>query len=496
MRSPWVRWAFWGGVLVMTAALLLSQRERLDKAHIALIFLLIVLAGSVHGGRRLSLTIAAAAFLIFNWFFLPPYGTFIIADPFDWLVLIAFIVVSTVAAQIVHRFQVEADTARRRADEVDRLASLGAETLNVARADEALAAIATMIRSTLRLDACRIHTAMQISEAPADDLITWVVQHGRTAARLSDGTTRLFEPDALRAPLEDARVLFLPLSVRNRTVGVLELESDRPIVLDAAQRRFLVAVAYYAALGVERVRLEDEAGHAEALREADRLKDALLASVSHDLRTPLTTIKALAHELSEQGDERALAISEEADRLNRLVADLLDLSRLQGGSLPVRMELTAADDLIGAVVQRVSGALGDRELNVSLDQGGTLLVGRFDLVHAMRILVNLIENAHKYSPPGPAIELSVRSSGGKLIVLVADRGPGVEPGERERIFEPFHRPPSTPSDVGGAGLGLAIARRLAEAQEGTLTYEPRVGGGSCFKLTLPAAELPVPEEVL
>jgi two-component system sensor histidine kinase KdpD len=196
MGTHRLRWIIWGGALAITTLLLLLLRERLDKAHVALIFLLIVLAGSVHGGRRLSLTLAGAAFLIFNWFFLPPYGTFIIADPFDWLVLIAFLVVSTVAAQIVHRLQVEAEAARRRAEEVDRLAALGAETLNVARADEALSAIATMIRSTLRLDACRIHTATQISETPADDLIAWVVQHRRPQPpdRRHDEALRVRQP--------------------------------------------------------------------------------------------------------------------------------------------------------------------------------------------------------------------------------------------------------------------------------------------------------------
>jgi two-component system sensor histidine kinase KdpD len=489
-RTRWLRWMLWASVIAVVTLLLLAVRGRLDKAHVALVYVLVVLAGSVGGGRRLGLALAGAAFLLFNWFFLPPYGTLVIADPLDWLVLIAFLVVSAVATQMLHRLQSEAEAARRRAAEIDRLAALGAETLNVPRADEALAAIAAVVRSTLRVDTCRIHTSAQVAEAPGNDLAAWVVQHGRVAGQLVDGTMRLSESDILGAELGDVQMLLLPLRVRERTVGMVELIHSRPIVLDDAQRRFVAALAYYAALGVERVRLEVEAGHAEALREADRLKDALLASVSHDLRTPLTTIKALAHELSGQGDERALAIGEEADRLNRLVADLLDLSRLQGGALPVRPELTAADDLVGAVVQRVSGALGGRELRVSLANGGTLLAGRFDLVHAMRILVNLIENANKYAPPGTPIELSVGTSKAQLTFTVADRGPGVVSSEWERIFEPFYRPVDTPPDVGGAGLGLAIARRLAEAQSGTLAYEPREGGGSCFILRLPAAELP------
>ncbi len=184
---------------------------------------------------------------------------------------------------------------------------------------------------------CRIHTAPAPPPAGAgpDPLVTWVAESGHAAIRQSDGTVRLTDssqPD--RGRLEEAHGIYLPLRVRDRTVGVLEIGQNRPIVLSPAQWSFLTALTYYAALGVERARLTAEADRAEVLREADRLKDALIASVSHDLRTPLTTIKALAHEMAGT-DDRAIVIEEEADRLNRMVADLLDLSRLQGGALPL-----------------------------------------------------------------------------------------------------------------------------------------------------------------
>ncbi len=472
--------------------LLVSFRGRVDKAHVALLYLLVVLAATLHGGRRLGLTLATVAFLLFNFFFLHPYGTFAIADPLDWLVLLTFLVVSAVAAQMLHRLQVQADVAERRAAEVDRFATLGAETLNVARAEEALTAIASVIRSTLDLEVCRIH--VHPDEGPASDpLVTWVVETGNVAVRQADGTIRLSETSQLDpGRLEEAHEIFLPLRVRDRTVGVLEVGRGHPIVFTPAQWSFLAALTYYAALGVERTRLTAEADRAEVLREADRLKDALIASVSHDLRTPLTTIKALAHDLS-RIDDRAIIIEEEADRLNRLVADLLDLSRIQGGALPISIELNPVDDVVGALMQRVSGVLGGRELKVFLDEGGTLLVGRFDFVHALRILVNLVENAHKYSPVPAPIELTVTRLGEELRFAVSDRGPGVAEEERERIFEPFYRPAATAPDVRGTGLGLAISRRLAELQRGSLTYAPRTGGGSTFTLTLPAADLPTAE---
>jgi two-component system, OmpR family, sensor histidine kinase KdpD len=220
----------------------------------------------------------------------------------------------------------------------------------------------------------------------------------------------------------------------------------------------------------------------------DELKDALLASVSHDLRTPLTTIKARAHEMRIHGDEQAEVIEQEADRLNRIVVDLLDLSRLKAGKLPTDLDLNAVDELLELVVQRVEGVLGKRTLAVQLSPDGDLLFGRFDLGHSVRILVNLVENAHKYAPKDTPIELSACRDGDRIEVRVADRGPGLAATESERAFEPFNRSPDLPPDVGGAGLGLAIARRLAEAQAASLRYEPRAGGGSVFTYSFPAVE--------
>jgi two-component system sensor histidine kinase KdpD len=491
----WAAWVAGFVALAAVTAAMLAFRSRLDKAHTALIYLVVVLAGSVRGGRRLGLALAACAFLLFNWFFLPPYGTFTILDPLDWLVLGIFLIVSVVAAQMLHREQMKAEEARQRAQEVDRLAALGAETLNVARADDALAAISGVIRDTLEVSACRIHVAPhQPEDAEATgSLVAWSLRSGQTVLGHADGTTGLVPEGAtfetgLDSP-SGVRDLLIPLRVRDRTVGVLELTDEQGIKLDQPKRRFLAALAYYAALGVERVRLAAEVGRSEVLREADRLKDALIASVSHDLRTPLTTIKALAHDLRASGDDRAVTIEEEADRLNRLVVDLLDLSRLQAGSVPLHPELNAIDDLLGTLIQRVSGALDNRELRVNLAEGEALLLGRFDLAQSLRVLVNLVENAHKYAAPGTPIEIRAWREDGQVALAVSDRGPGVPAHERERIFEPFYRPPGRPPDVEGAGLGLAIARRLAQAQGGTLTYEPRAGGGSVFTLRLPAADL-------
>ncbi|MFL5538653.1 MAG: ATP-binding protein [Longimicrobiaceae bacterium] len=351
-----LEWAAWLASLAALTAAMAAIRGELDKAHVALAYLLLVLAASARGPRARGFVVALLAFLCFNAVFIPPYGSLAVRDPRDWLVLFTFLAVAGVAAHLVSRVRREAAEARRRAGEVARLSG--------------------------------------------------------------------------------------------------------------------------------------EAGRARALAEADRLKDALIASVSHDLRTPLTTIKALAHDLAEGGDDRAVTIEEEADRLNRFVADLLDLSRLNAGELRVSPEIVAAEDLVGAALQRVSGSAAGREIRVELHPGEPLLLARMDFVQSLRVLVNLLENAHKYAPAGTPVDLGVAAEGERLAFRVADRGPGVPEDERERIFQPFYRHPGAAPDAGGAGLGLSISRRLAEAQGGTLTAEPRPGGGSVFVFTLPAAELP------
>ncbi|MDQ3948725.1 MAG: DUF4118 domain-containing protein [Gemmatimonadota bacterium] len=515
MARPARPWLLWLAALALVTAGLLAVRPSLDKVHVALAYLLLVLGASSRGGRAVGLTLAVVGFFCFNFFFLPPYYTFVVTEPLDWLVLAAFLTTGTVAAQLLTRARSEADVAGRRAAEIDRLSSLGAETLNAGRAEKALAAIADVIRTTLGVARCEIYLrdetrgAVTLAAAvgaeppsPAElavtgsRLVEWVAESGRTVAERVDGATRVGGDGAAlgghgpaAVDLTGARALIVALRVRERTVGVLRIADEEALELDAPRRRFVEALSYYAALGAERVRLVAEAEHAEALRQADRLKDAVLASVSHDLRTPLTTIKALAHDIRADGDERAAIIEEEADRLNRFVADLLDLSRLAGGALTVTPELNAAEDLVGAALQRVGGALRGRMLNASLDTTEPLLLGRFDFVHSLRALVNLIENALKYSPADRPVDVSARRVGDALEFVVADRGSGVPPAERDRIFEPFYRRGGAAPDAGGAGLGLSIARRLAEAQGGSVRCESRGGGGSLFVLSLPAADV-------
>jgi two-component system sensor histidine kinase KdpD len=318
-----------------------------------------------------------------------------------------------------------------------------------------------------------------------------VVQRMPTAATLNEADRSWsdggFDGSALRS-------LWLPLRVRDRIVGVLGASCQTTLALDDTHWRFAHALRFYAALALERVRLVAATEHAEAMRETDRLRNALLASVSHDLRTPLTTIKALAQESVTQRDPElalanALVIEEHADRLARVVSNVLDVTRLRAKTMPVHIEFNTAEDLVGAVARQCAGVLGDHPLERRIDEDGGLLAGSFDFVQSLRVLTNLVENAARYSPPGAPVTLSARRDGAQVVFEVADRGPGVPPLQRERIFEPFYRLPGAAPDIGGTGLGLYIARGLAEAQGGTVTYAPRLPHGSVFTLHLPAIDI-------
>jgi K+-sensing histidine kinase KdpD len=330
-------WVGWIAVFAAVTALLRAFRDGADAVPPVLLYLLVILGGSVGGGRSLGFALTLAGFLSIDLFFQAPFDTFAVGKPLDAVVLMAFLTTAAVTTHLVTAERARAAEAAQRAREV---ASLG----------------------------------------------------------------------------------------------------------------------------------------------------GVLAAVSHDLRTPLTTITALAQAGVARGDPNARAIEEEANRLTQLVADLLDMSRLRGGALPVHPELNTAEDLVGAAVRQTAGLFTDRALETKLDLTEPALVGRFDFVQSLRILSNLLGNAAHHTPPASPVELSVQRQGATLAFAVADRGPGVPTGERDRIFEPFYRPGGARADGGGAGLGLAIARRLAELQGGSIEFAPREGGGSIFTLRLPAAE--------
>jgi two-component system sensor histidine kinase KdpD len=502
-RRDLVPWVVWVALMVVVTVAMVQMRDAMDQVHVVLVYLLIVLGASTSGGRLLAFPLACVAFLLIDYYFQPPYDSIGFNKPLDLVALTAFLVTAVVATDLLVRAQTQAAEAERRAVEIASLARLGSETLSAGRAEDALARIADVIKSTLKVSECAItawdpeqgftaSTRGPTATPERDDaLLRRAIE--RSAAlwvRASGEVIELTDLDQHGpAASDEIQRIIMPLSVQGRPVGLLSVANDSPVELDGAQRRFLDAIAYYASLAADRIRLVAEAEHAEALREADRLKDIVLASVSHDLRTPLTTIKALAQSEALQGNTAGAAIEEQADRLTRLVSDLLDLSRLKGGGFAANPELNTAEDLIGAAVRQTRGLFGDRQLRTIIDLHSPALVGHFDFSQSLRVLCNLLENAARYSPPSQPIELAAKRDGATLVFSVSDRGPGVRDEDLSRIFEPFFRAKNTAPDAGRAGLGLSIARTLAELQGGSVTYMSRPGGGSIFSLHLPATEL-------
>ena len=335
------------------------------------------------------------------------------------MVLAAFLAAAGVTTQLLALARAEGEEARRRAAEIASLSRLGSETLNAPRPSDALGAIAQVVHSTLDVAACEIFewnatderiTTLASAGAPVDEpatraaaILTAARQGAVVIVRPGGNTERIaLDSDDIESSdaITRAVALTVPLRAHTQTVGVLCIDWGRPADLRPSERRFLAVLSYYAALGVDRALLATEAAHVEALREADRLKDMLLASVSHDLRTPLTTIRALAQRLALQGDTTASVIEEQVDRLSRFVGDILDLSRMKSGHFPLQTELNTAEDVIGAVARHTSGLMRGIRLETNVDLGEPALVGRFDFTHTLRVLTNLIENAVRFTPAG------------------------------------------------------------------------------------------------
>jgi two-component system, OmpR family, sensor histidine kinase KdpD len=497
-------WIIWGAILAFVVAVFVTVRASTDVAQIVLTLLLVVIGGSVAGGRPLGFALALLSTELIDYYFQRPFEVLTLPKPLDFVVLLAFCATAFVTTDLLSRARQEAAAADARTREVETLSRLGADTLRFASSEDALSALTALVCRVLEADACRVarkdwRTLDARGTSPFGNEPSAVTEvadlassTGGMAILSGDGAIiqmSVSEFTSAEQALAPARIVALPLYAGETGIGVLVVRKDALLVLDAAQRQLLAAMSYYAAIGIERQRLISEAAYSEALRESQRAKDEVFAVVSHDLRTPLSTIKVLAQTGAKDGDATSIAIVEQADRLARLVSDLLTVSRFRAGDIPLHMELNTAEDLIGAVLRQAEGVRDGRTIDVHIDYESPALVGNFDFVHTLRIVGNLLDNALRHTPPGGTIDIRADRDANHLVLTVADRGPGVADVERSRIFEAFYRPADATRDGGQAGLGLSIARSLAERQGGTVEYEPREGGGSLFILRLPAADV-------
>lgn len=462
------------------------------------LFTVVLLASLLGRGPSIFATVFSVA--NFSFFFVPEYYSFSVANT-EYAItlgvmLLVSILISGLTVQVRHQAQMarqqERQTAalfamNRRLTAALSLEDLLEETVNqVSRSFEGRASLLLPVREG--------ELAVQAGAPLASDddkewsVARWVYRHGHVAGQ---GTETLPE----------VKALYVPLRTAQQTIGVLRLETpraDHP--LDVERLRLLEALGNQVALAIERENLRKQAHEVKVEVEAERLRNALLSSVSHDLRTPLTVIAGSASTLLEgEGEldaqtehELTQTIFEESQRLDRLVHNLLEMGRLQSGEIKINKEWHVLEEVVGCALGHLDTQLKERPVRVLLPPDLPLV--KMDALLMERVFVNLVENAVKYTPPGTTLEISGHLEAKNLVLAIADRGPGLPPGEEEKVFEKFYQ--RAPGHGRGAGLGLAICKSIVEAHGGAIQAGNRPGGGAVFRLTIPLHEVPSFEEGL
>jgi two-component system sensor histidine kinase KdpD len=467
-------------------------RRYLGVSNVALVLLTSVLASAVTYGLWPSLFACLIAALAYNFFFLPPLYTFTIADRENVVALIAFAIVAVVASNLTARIRAEAVVAQRRAKTTEELFLFSRKLASVVSLDDLLWAIAYQIASMLKLHVVLLMpengtVAVRSGYPPEDHLseadlaaAKWCWSNNQPAGRGAD-------------TLPGARRLFLPLRTGRGPVAVVGLDSGQPgPLLTPDQRMLLDALMDQAALAIERVNLADDVDRARLNAETERLRSALLTSISHDLRTPLAAVQGAASSLKSQRDildteaqqELVNTIQEESERLNRFIGNLLDMTRLESGAIVPHAEPIDLSDLAGSALRRASKVLAQHKIEVDLDANLPML--KLDAVLFEQVLFNLLDNAAKYTPPGTAVRLRARREDGAVRIEVADEGPGIPQSDLELVFDKFYRVHAADNKRAGTGLGLAICRGFVEAMGGTIAAANRLDGhGAVFTITFP-----------
>jgi len=436
-----------GAVALVTGAVF-ALRPVAPVLSLGVLYVFAVLPIAIVWGLPWAIGVSIASMLAFNFFFLPPQHTFALRDSENWVALAVYLFTAVVVSELAARARRRADDAEQQQREASLLAEIASHLLEGSNLDDQLDWIGSRVAQILGVGSARIELAP--SRQPREGMSPY------------------------------------PLAVGPTTVGTVYADEHAEADLEV-RRRFLPALASLLAVANERERLTREALEAEALRRSDAVKTAILRAVSHDLRSPLTAIATAVGALRNttlklkpaDREELLETIDLEQARLNRLVANLLEMSRLEAGAAVPAVELWTVDELIRQAVADV--AANGRVLIRGAD---TQLV-RVDAAQIERVLANLLENALKFSPAGSPVQVRVTATRAEVIVRVVDQGPGIPEPELERVFEPFYR---REGGRVGAGLGLAIARGFAQANGARLWAESRPDQGATFALALPAAE--------
>jgi two-component system, OmpR family, sensor histidine kinase KdpD len=493
-------------LVVLAIPVAIGLHDLLGITNVALVFLTAILIGAVLHGLGPSVLACLLATLAYNFFFLPPLYTFTIADPENVVALFFFTVVAVVASNLAARVRGQALSARLRARQTDDLYQFSRKLSVAVTLDDLLWATAHQIAMMLKVRVVLLlpengSIAVRAGFPPEDMLdeadlaaAKWSWEKNRIAGRGSD-------------TLPGGKWLFQPLRTGRGPLGVVGIIRDDPgPLLTPDQQRLLDALADQAALAIERVNLARDLHQARLEVETDRLRAALLTSISHDLRTPLASILGSATSLRSQDamldtpTKEALlgTIIEESDRLNRFIGNLLDMTRLESGALKPRAGLNELSEVIGSALQRASKILAGHRIKVLLPPDLPMLA--LDMVLFEQVLFNLLDNAAKHAPAGTEITIEASRDGETVTLRILDEGEGIPPGDVDRIFDKFYRAGGADRRRAGTGLGLAICRGFVEAMDGTITAMNRPDRrGAMFVITLPVpvnALLPEEETTL
>jgi two-component system sensor histidine kinase KdpD len=509
------------GSLAMVALVcgpIAGLREVSDVSNASMLFLLPVMASAVLFGRAQAVFAAVAAFFAYDLLFVEPHYTLTVSSSDEYVALGLLLVTGTITGQLAALLRQRALEAEARENEAVVLYDVVSLMVGP-ELERALTSVAERLRRELRLAAVLItfderntptvqadvgdieavRMAQQAAGAP--EMILGTGHQPTAEERGKPGRWIRVVPPQTRTPGSRPagdRALSVPIDIDGRRAGSIVLVRGAAAApFSRANDRLLIVVANQLGLAMQRLRLRREAMDAEILRRTDELRTALLNAVSHDLRTPLSSIIASAGSLLQQDvqwtDAERLeftrAIEEEAERLNRLVGNLLDLSRIEAGSIHPEKgwyDLGALVDEVAGRLRRVSSAH-----TLVADVPEHLPPVQFDYVEIDQVITNLIENAFKYTPDGTTIRVAVRVTGDQIEIEVADSGPGIPEASLGEIFRPFYRAPSGPAArPTGSGLGLAVARGLVEAHGGRIWAENRREGGARFVFTLPLSDRP------
>jgi two-component system sensor histidine kinase KdpD len=448
-----------------TTALLLLLRQQLTTPVIALLYMLPVMGSTAGWGLGSGIIASACSFLAFNFFFLSPYHTLVVHQGQDVIVLFVFLIVAIVISQLIGRVKSSLAHAQAREEEVIQLYKLSVELAGARHPDEVGRILAGHIRDLVD------PASVQVSLAP-------IGEGQATEFRLPEGAPLAREPECMA-----------PLVAHRGRLGEIRVWAGSH-VLGEAEDRLLRVLAGQGALSLERVALAEIETRATILEESDHLKSALLSSVSHELRTPLVTIKAAATSLrsgavswdTDARNDLLAALEEEADRLNQLVGELLNMSRIEAGALKLQRQWNILSEIVDTTVNQMQAQLRDHHLEIDVSEDLPLIP--VDAVLLQQVLTNLLSNCLKYAPKSTDIGLTAHlQQDASMLVEITNQGPPVQPEHLDHIFDKFHRVTSA-DQIPGTGLGLSICKGIIEAHGGRIWAE-NLPDGFAFKFELP-----------